>query len=64
VRYLTPAEALELHRRIMASAAGLLGVRSLPALESALAQPRASFGGADLHLTIAEKAAALGFSLI
>jgi death on curing protein len=64
VRYLTPAEALDLHRRIMAATHGLLAIRSLPALESALAQPRATFGGADLYPTVVEKAAALGFSLI
>jgi death-on-curing protein len=33
-------------------------------LESALAQPRASFDGTDLHPTIADKAAALGFALV
>jgi death-on-curing protein len=32
-------------------------------LESALAQPRAAFGGVDLHPTTVAKAAALGFSL-
>jgi len=32
-------------------------------LESALAQPRASFGGTDLHQSLHAKAAALGFSL-
>ena len=32
-------------------------------LESALAQPRATFGGDDLHATVIAKAAALGFSL-
>jgi death on curing protein len=33
------------------------------ALESALAQPRASFGDADLHASLPAKAAALAFSL-
>ena len=33
-------------------------------LESALGQPRQTFGGEDLYPTIAAKAAALGFSLI
>ena len=32
-------------------------------LESALAQPRVTFGGSDLHPTLAAKAAALCFSL-
>jgi death-on-curing protein len=33
-------------------------------LESAIAQPRASFGGNDLYPSLEEKAAALAFSLI
>jgi death-on-curing protein len=33
-------------------------------LESALAQPKATFGGADLHLTVGDKAAALAFALV
>ena len=40
------------------------GLRDLGLLESALAQPRQTFGGADLYPTLAEKAAAVGFSLI
>jgi death-on-curing family protein len=32
--------------------------------ESALAQPLATFGGAELHPTLVDKAAALGFSLV
>jgi len=36
----------------------------LGALESALAQPRTTFGGVELYPTIIEKASALGFSLI
>jgi death-on-curing protein len=52
-----------LHRAIRESSGGASGVRDLGALESALAQPRASFGGVDLHATLPTKAAALGFSL-
>jgi death-on-curing protein len=33
-------------------------------LESAVAQPRAGFGGTSLYPTLAEKAAALAFSLV
>ena len=33
-------------------------------MESALAQPRATFAQQDLYETLAEKAAALGFSII
>jgi death-on-curing protein len=46
------------------SLAGEPGVLNVGALESALAQPRMTFGGQDLYPTMVEKAAALGFSLI
>jgi len=62
-RYLSLAEVLELHRLVVEQAGGATGLRDLGALESAVAQPRATFGGADLYSSLAEKAAALGFSL-
>jgi len=61
---LTLGEALEIYYRIMAQSGGLAGILNLGALESALAQPRMTFGGQDLYPTLVEKAAALGFSLI
>jgi len=64
MRYLSVSEVLEIHRRIMAEAASALGLHSLAALESAVAQPRMTFDGQELYSTVAEKAAALGFSLI
>lgn len=64
MRYLTLSEALELHRRVIGQSGGALGVLNLGALESALAQPRMTFGGRDLYPSIVDKAAALGYSLI
>jgi death-on-curing protein len=64
VRYLSLAEVLELHRRIVGSSGGAVPLRDLGALESAVAQPRATFGGEDLYPDLPAKAAALGFSLI
>jgi death-on-curing protein len=64
IRYLTLGEVLNLHRLIIQQSGGALGVRDLGALESALAQPRMTFGGEDLYPTLADKAAALGFSII
>jgi death-on-curing protein len=64
VRYLGLAEVLELHRRLIAAWGGAAGLRDLGALEGALAQPRQTFGGADLYPSLAEKAVALGFALI
>ena len=63
MRYLTLGEVVALHRAILESSGGASGIRDLGALESALAQPRASFAGADLHITLHAKAAVLGFSL-
>jgi death on curing protein len=64
MRYLSLSEVLKMHRRIIASSGGTSGIRDLGAIESALAQPRATFGGQDLYPTITEKAGSLCFSLI
>lgn len=64
MRYLTLGEVLELHRRIIESSGGADGLHDLGALQSALAQPAATYGGQDLYPSLPEKAAALGFSLI
>jgi death-on-curing protein len=64
VRHVSLGEVLELHRRILEETGGGAGVRNLAALESALAQPRMTLGGQDLYPELADKAAALGFSLI
>jgi death-on-curing protein len=64
VRYLSLEEVLELHRMVMQQSGGASGLRDLNVLESALAQPRMTFGGEDLYPSFVEKAAALGFSLV
>src|SRR6266571_3420897 len=64
IHYLTVEEVLELHRMALEQSGGLGGVRDLGGLESALAQPQMTFGGQELYPSLAEKAAALGFSLI
>jgi death-on-curing protein len=63
MRYLTLAEVLELHRRLVEESGGQRGLRDLGMLESAVAQPLGSFGGQDLYPSIVEKAAALAYSL-
>jgi death-on-curing protein len=55
---------VELHRRLLQETGGAPGIREFGALESAIAQPKATFGGIDLHPTLVEKAAALGCSLV
>lgn len=64
MRYLTVSEVIELYRQVMETSGGTVGIISLESLESAVAQPRATFGGKELYPTIIEKAAALGFSLV
>ena len=64
MRYLTLAEIIELHHRLIQQAGGSPGIRDVGGLESAIAQPRMIFNGEELYLTIIEKAVALGFSLI
>lgn len=64
MRYLTLAEILRLYERLMQRSGGAAGIREQGGLESALAQPQTTFGGEELYPTLADKAAALGFSLI
>ena len=64
MRHLSLGEVLELHRRVVEAAGGAGAVRDLGLLESAVVQPRMTFGGQDLYPELADKAAALGYSLI
>jgi len=63
IHFLTLPEVLDLYHSIVVQSGGAFGLRSNDALESALAQPKMTFGGTYLYPTLAEKAA-LGFSLI
>ena len=64
MRNLSIAEVLTLHRLVIARSGGSAGLRDPNALDSAVAQPRMTFGGADLYPTLIEKAAALAFSMV
>jgi hypothetical protein len=64
MRYLTLGELISLHRRIIKQSGGGDGVRDMGLAESALAQPKMTFGGEELYPTIPVKAAALCFSLV
>lgn len=64
MRYLSLAEIIELHRRVVDQSGGATGLRDIGRLESAIAQPRMTFGGQDLYPTLIEKAGALCFSLV
>ena len=62
--YLTLDQVLELHADGIRRYGGDPGIRDLGLVQSAVSQPRMSFAGQELYSTLAEKAAALGFSLI
>jgi len=64
IRFLTVGEVLALHRQVVQRTGGAEGIRDLGALQSAVAQLRATFSGQELYPSISEKAAAIGFSLI
>ena len=64
MRFLTLAEILDLHRRVIEQSGGSDGVRQLGGVESAVAQPQMTFDGDELYPTIESKATALCFSLV
>lgn len=64
MEYLTPAEVLLLHARLIQHTGGSGGVRDMSLLESALARPQATFAQDDLYPDLWSKAAALMHSLI
>ena len=61
--FLTLAEVVNLHADQIRRYGGSLGVRDLGLLESALAQPSASFGGEWLHSDLFKMAAAYAYHI-
>ena len=64
MRYLTLAEVVNLHRLVINATGGADGIRDLGMLESALAQPRATFDMNELYPSLSDKAAILCFSIV
>lgn len=64
MRFLSLAEVLRLHADLIAVSGGAAGIRDLHRVEAAIAQPMATFDGAELFPSLHDKAAALGYSLI
>ena len=64
MRYLSLREILELHENLIEISGGARGIRDMPALESAINQPRLTFDRSDLYPDILAKAAALCFFLV
>jgi death-on-curing protein len=61
--FFTLDEVWEVHEQQIEFYGGSHGIRDLPALESALAMPQATFGGEFLHPSIAAMAAAYLFHI-
>lgn len=64
MKYLTNPQVLLIHSRSVKRFGGSQGIRDIGLVESAVARPRASFGGEDLYINIFDKAAALLQSLL
>lgn len=64
MKLLTIEEVVRLHARVVAQSGGAPGIRDQGGLESAIAQPRMSFGGQDHYPQLTDKVAALCFSLV
>lgn len=62
MRYLTVGEVVALHRALVDATGGADGVRDFGALESALAQPKATFDGTDLYPSVVDKASSRGWN--
>ena len=64
IRHLTFVEILKLHRQVIEQSGGALGLRDMGLLESAVNQPRMTFGEQELYPTLIDKASALCFSIV
>ena len=62
--FLTLDEVLDIHRDQIQRYGGSAGIRDLGLLQSALAQPEATFGGQFLHADLFEMAAAYLFHTV
>jgi death on curing protein len=63
IRFLTADEVVALHEDQIRRYGGASGLRDISLLESAVAQPTATFEGRDLHPDPIDKAAAYAFHL-
>jgi death-on-curing protein len=61
--FLSVEDVLTLHEEQLKRFGGVEGLRDLAALESAVAQPAATFGGGFLHGDLFEMAAAYAFHI-
>lgn len=64
MKYLNLKEVRYIYATVIRRSGGSFGVRDEGAIQSALAQPRMTFGAQELYQSLAEKASALCYSLI
>jgi death on curing protein len=64
IEFLELSDVLETHVEQIATYGGAAGIRDLDLLDSALAQPQASFDGEYLHADLFEMAAAYLFHIV
>jgi death-on-curing protein len=64
VSFLSKAQVLHLHQRLIDRFGGPVGLRDEGAPDSTLARPQSTFDGEDLYPSLAEKAATLLHSLV
>ncbi|MBE7481390.1 MAG: type II toxin-antitoxin system death-on-curing family toxin [Polyangiaceae bacterium] len=64
MRHLSLTEVIWLHDRLIQTSGGTSGIRDLGQVEAAVAQPRATFDGADVYPDLIAKAATLCFGLV
>lgn len=64
IAFLTLNDVIAIHDNMISLYGGSYGTRDLGLIESAIARPKATFGGEDLYPSILEKAAALFHSLL
>jgi death-on-curing protein len=63
MNYLSLEQVVAIHAAVIETHGGDPAILDIGLVDSAVAQPQMTFGGADLYPTLPEKAAALGFSL-
>jgi death-on-curing protein len=64
VKYLSVQEVIDIHDETVRKWGGLLGVRDVRLLDSAVNRPKAGHVGGDFYVTIYDKAAALLYSIV
>ena len=64
MKLLTKDQIILLHKQLIDQTGGTDGIRDDGLLESAVLAPYQTFDGKELHPTVAEKAARLGYGLI